>query len=176
MGLAPKCWSRYFWGNKALVQGLGVSSKNTCLPYFAVFFILFTTFYVFHAKSIFQPRLEVRSTQILVDIYKTPILPSHQDYTYVFQFQYLHTLDYPTLSLFKLYNIDSNTKEFVCLNFNQILTSRQEKYITSKNNKIKVGLHCLANRPYILNGTIPLQSCNNSIDTFKVKCKKMFLS
>ena len=55
---------------------------------------------------------------------------------------------------------------------NQILTSRQEHFFAIKTNKFKVGVNCLANRFYLLNGTIPLQWLNNSIDTFKVKMWK----
>ena len=76
------------------------------------------------------------------------------------------------LCLYKNYNTNYNCREFIRLNINQILTSRQEKFIAIKTNNIKVGVNCLANRFYLLNGTIPLQWLNNSIDTFKVKCKK----
>ena len=51
---------------------------------------------------------------------------------------------------------------------NQILTLRQEKFIAIKTNNIKVGFD-------LLKGTTPLQWLNNSIDTFKVKCKKLLL-
>ena len=55
-------------------------------------------------------------------------------------------------------------------------------YITSRDafNNPEIYLCSLKSKMckliYKLNGTIPLQSLNNSIDTFKVKCKKMFLS
>ena len=79
------------------------------------------------------------------------------------------------LSLHKLYNINYNTKEFIRLNHNQILTSRQTKFYTVKSNALKVGLNCLANRLGVLNGKIPLQWLNDSITTFKVKCKELLL-
>ena len=79
------------------------------------------------------------------------------------------------LCLHKIYNADFNSKEFIRLNVNQILTSRQEKYFFLKSNNIKVGINCLANRFYTLNGLIPLNWLNNTIETFKVKCKKLLI-
>ena len=80
------------------------------------------------------------------------------------------------LSFFKLFNSNDCTTEWVALNFNQINTSRQLGFITSKTNIKRVGLNVLANRLYVLNGKIPLTLFNKSIDTFKVYCKKEFLS
>ena len=79
------------------------------------------------------------------------------------------------LSLFKIYNSNYNSIEFIKLNFNQILTSRQTKFITTKNNRTKVGLNNLANRFYVLNNTIPLDWLNSAYVTYKVKCKNVFL-
>ena len=79
------------------------------------------------------------------------------------------------LCLFKLYNMDFNSFEFVGLNFNQILTSRQTDFVSLKNNTFKVGINSLSNRLYILNNIIPLQWLTLSLDTFKVKCKKLLL-
>ena len=79
------------------------------------------------------------------------------------------------LSLFKLYNGDQNSLEFSALNFAQVLTTRQTTFMITKNNKLKVGLNALCNRLRILNNKIPLTWLNLSLDTFKVKCKKLFL-
>ena len=79
------------------------------------------------------------------------------------------------LSLYKLYNLNFNSFEFIALNFNQIITSRQTNFITLKNNRIRVGINCLANRLYVLNGKIPLSWLNLSFVTYKVKCKEIFL-
>ena len=45
-----------------------------------------------------------------------------------------------------------------------------------KSNNIKIGINSLANRFYILNGKIPLQWLNSSIETFKIKYKKLLLN
>ena len=67
------------------------------------------------------------------------------------------------------------TLEWVAINLNQILTSRQTTFKTNKNNKKKVGMNALANRFWVLNGKIPLAWFNMSFETFKVKCKNEFL-
>ena len=77
--------------------------------------------------------------------------------------------------LYSLYNSENYTLEWVNLNFNQILTSRQTKFIALCNNKRKVGLNALANRLFIINNRIPIKWLNLSFGTFKVHCKKEFL-
>ena len=79
------------------------------------------------------------------------------------------------IMLHKLYNSNTYTNEWVQLNYNQILTSRQINFISSKSNRTRVGLNALANRLYILNNKIPLSWLNMSISTFKVHCKKKLL-
>ena len=66
-------------------------------------------------------------------------------------------------------------REWLELNFNQVFTSRQTKFITLKTNRRKVGLNALANRAFILNNKIPLEWINMSLNTFKVYWKKEFL-
>ena len=75
------------------------------------------------------------------------------------------------IQLHKLYNSKSITNEWLHLNTNQVLTSRQTTFITHKTNTNKVGLNALANRLYILNGKIPLGWLNLSVNSFKTKCK-----
>ena len=80
------------------------------------------------------------------------------------------------LCLHKLMNSTAPyTFEWVSLNFNQILTSRQTTFKIIKDNKQKIGLNALANRLTILNGKIPLEWLNMNIESYKIKCKKEFL-
>ena len=79
------------------------------------------------------------------------------------------------LCLFKLYNGNFNSNKFVQLNLNQILTSRQTVFKTSKNNVFKVGMNSLTSRITHINDTIPLTWLNMLIDTYKVHCKKLLL-
>ena len=80
------------------------------------------------------------------------------------------------LLLYKLLNSDTHTGEWVHLNFNQILTSRQTIFMATRSNNKRVGLNAFANRVFILNGKIPLSWFEMGIDTFKVNCKSRFLS
>ena len=48
-------------------------------------------------------------------------------------------------------------------------------HISLKNNNFKVGINGLSNRFYLLNNKIPLEWLNLSLNTFKVKCKKLLL-
>ena len=79
------------------------------------------------------------------------------------------------ITLYKLMNDPTFTTEWVALNFNQIFTSRQSRFLATKANNRKVGLNALANRVYILNNRIPLDWFNMSFATFKVHCKKEFI-
>ena len=80
------------------------------------------------------------------------------------------------LALFKLFQGNDLTTEFLALNQNTILTSRQINFIATKDNKRRVGLNVLANRFNLLNNIIPLSQFNKSIDSFKIFCKKEFLN
>ena len=80
-----------------------------------------------------------------------------------------------SLCLYKLYSVPFNSKEFLRLNENQILTSQQTFFIAGRSNKLKIGLNCLSNRLSLLNKTIPLTWLNESLCTFKVKCKELML-
>ena len=78
--------------------------------------------------------------------------------------------------LYKLYNSDFYPFEFTLLNFNQILTGHQMNFVTLKSNAFRIGLNSLTNRLPVINNKIPLNWLNMTIDTYKVKCKKLFLS
>ena len=80
------------------------------------------------------------------------------------------------LSHYKLFNSTDHNVEWVSLNLNQINTSRQTHFITGKSNLKRVGLNAIANRYHILNGKIPLNNFNKSLNSFKIMCKKEFLS
>ena len=67
------------------------------------------------------------------------------------------------IQLFKLYNSDDHTLEWVSLNVNQIITTRQSNFIFMKTNRTKVGLNILSNRLHVLNGMIPLTWLNQYI-------------
>ena len=67
------------------------------------------------------------------------------------------------------------TIEWVALNYNQILTSRQTKFKAARANNKKVGLNVFSNRIFILNDKISLSWFSMTLETFKIHCKKEFL-
>ena len=80
------------------------------------------------------------------------------------------------IQLHKLYNATNHSLEWISLNINHIFTTRQTSFIIMKTNNTKVGKNILTNRLSILNGRIPLTWLNTTLDTFKVRCKKLFLT
>ena len=54
-------------------------------------------------------------------------------------------------------------------------TSRQTKFMTSKENRLKIGMNIVSNRFFYLNGKIDLNWLNLSFDSFKLKCKLIFM-
>ena len=75
-----------------------------------------------------------------------------------------------SIQLYKLYNAKEHSLEWISLNFNQILTSRQTTFSILKTNNRKVGINVLTNCFSVLNGKIGLDWLNNTLDLFKVKC------
>ena len=80
------------------------------------------------------------------------------------------------LAFYQLYNSKKPSLEWYALNFNQILSSRQTNFKIAKTNRLKVGLNALANRLFILNEQVPLIWLGGGFETFKVKCKKLFVT
>ena len=74
---------------------------------------------------------------------------------------------------YKLYNVEFNSIEFYLLNNYQVVTSRQRNFVIIKGNRTRVGLNSLAYRLHTINGIIPLEWLNLSIESFKVRCKKL---
>ena len=79
------------------------------------------------------------------------------------------------IQLHKLYNTTNPSLDWISLNFDQILTTRQTNFLISKRNKHKVGLNILPNRFSALNGLIPLSWLSLKIDTYKIHIKKLLL-
>ena len=80
-----------------------------------------------------------------------------------------------SLQLYRTYNQHIPTQDWVKLNYNGIFTSRQSKFMTRKENKLKVGLNSVSNRFFYLNGKIELDWLNLSYNSYKIKCKNLFL-
>ena len=77
--------------------------------------------------------------------------------------------------LFKLYNNTQSSLEWIALNFQQILKSRQLNFSISCNNSYKIGKNKLCNRLSLLNNKIPLSWLALTLESYKIKCKDKFL-
>ena len=77
--------------------------------------------------------------------------------------------------LHKLYNTHQPQTDWIELNFNQIITSRQSHFRIIKSNKYIVGNNLISTRLAVLNGKVLLDDLNLSLDSFKVKYKKIML-
>jgi hypothetical protein len=77
--------------------------------------------------------------------------------------------------LHKLYNNQQPHRDWIEINFNQVFTSRQSHFRIIKNNTYNVGNNLLSTRLAILNGKVLLEDLNLSLDSFKVKYKKIML-
>ena len=78
--------------------------------------------------------------------------------------------------LFNLYNSIKTTSDWVRLNFQQTLTSRQMNFIITQTNNYKIGNNLICNRLSLLNNKIPLKWLTLPLETFKLKCKEKFLN
>ena len=80
-----------------------------------------------------------------------------------------------SLLLYKLCNNSSTTKDWLDLNFQIITTSRQINFEIQNRSNYKVGNNILSNRLSCLNKKITLDMLNLTLESFKVKCKSIFL-
>ena len=79
------------------------------------------------------------------------------------------------LQLYRTFNLQVPTQDWVNVNINFRNTSRQIHFHTHKSNRLKIGMNMLSNRFFYLNGKIELDWFNLSFNSSKVKCKKLFL-
>ena len=79
------------------------------------------------------------------------------------------------LQLYKLYNSNSMTDDWVCLNDQQIFNGRNEHFQTIIKANYKIGRNLIVNRFRTLNNKIKYSWLNDSYESYKIKCKKCFL-
>ena len=85
------------------------------------------------------------------------------------------TLYKHALLLFKIFNEKTPPLDWLKLNFNQVQTTRQKSFECIGDANYKIGKNILSNRLCNINKKIPLNWLNQSISTYKVHCKKLFL-
>ena len=79
------------------------------------------------------------------------------------------------LLLFKLINNKITKRDWLNLNFQMLNTSRQIHFEIRNCSVYKVGNNILSNRLTCLNRKIPLDFLNLPFETYKIKCKNLFL-
>ena len=77
--------------------------------------------------------------------------------------------------MYKLFNSIICEDEFLHLNFQLYDNERSEKIVFVKNQNYEAGKNILLNRFSELNNMIYKNWLNLSLETFKIKCKTIFL-
>ena len=84
--------------------------------------------------------------------------------------QYKHAIQ-----LYKLHNSTSMTDDWISLNTQQYFNGRNNKFHVFNMSNYKVGRNLLVNRFKTLNNKIDYLWFNESFNSFKLKCKTLFL-
>ena len=79
------------------------------------------------------------------------------------------------LLLYKLLNEEIPNINWLDANFQQNLNARNNTYKFFKTNNYKVGDNIICNRLTASNGKIELEWTMDSFDSYKLKCKQIFL-
>jgi hypothetical protein len=69
------------------------------------------------------------------------------------------------IQLFKTYNLSLPQNEWVHLNWQQTITSKQTTFKIVRNNNYKVGMNCKSNKFHVLNNKIPLVWLNKTLNS-----------
>ena len=79
------------------------------------------------------------------------------------------------IQIYKLFNSTNMSEDWLLLNFQQNFNTRNTKIQTFNVSNYKVGQNLLVNRFKQLNNKIDYLWFNESLNSFKIKCKKLFL-
>ena len=79
------------------------------------------------------------------------------------------------LQLYKLFNSNNMSDDWLSLNFQQNFNGRSDKLQIFNVSRYKVGRNLLVNRFKNLNNKIDYLWLNESLNAFKIKCKKLLL-
>ena len=140
----------------------------------------------YNAEIWLLPNLSPQSKQKLMSASTMPLKLITNDREKRMSFENIHYLNKRAtpsqitfykhaLLLHKFYNDESMSLEWTDLFFNQHFNNRTTKIKFYNTSKFKVGNNILSNRFNILNGKIPYEWLNDSLDSYKVKCKNLFL-
>ena len=85
--------------------------------------------------------------------------------------QYKHSLQ-----LYKLHNSETMSDDWIDLNIQQNFNGRNDKFQAINTARFKVGRNLMVNRLSHLSNMIDYSRLNLSFNSFKIKCKDLFLS
>ena len=141
----------------------------------------------YNAEVWLLPTLNPQLKQKLLSASSSPLRLTTNNYNYLISFDTLHYVNKRAtpdmikvykhaLLLHKVYNNENNNINWIDLFFTQNFNNR-DRYIKFFNSSsYKVGNNLLTNRFTVLNGKIELDWLNDSFESFKIKCKKLFLT
>ena len=81
-----------------------------------------------------------------------------------------------SIQVHKLYNGNFINDDWVDLNYQQNFNDRQKFVQITDESVTRIGKNILVNRLSVLSNKIEYDWLNSSLDTYKIKCKKLFLS
>ena len=81
-----------------------------------------------------------------------------------------------SLLLHKLYNSTRHNEDWMDMNLNQSFSTRCTKFKIFDVSNVRVGKNILSNRLALINNEIEYDWLNKSLNSYKVLCKKQFLT
>ena len=140
----------------------------------------------YNAEIWLLPKLNkiLKSTLLSASANALKICTPYYDYT--MSYDLLHTINERAtpnkfmlykhaIELHKLFNLQQPPLDWVALNFDQSTSRRQRFFNITPSGNYKIGNNILSNRLSVLNNKIELDWLNQSLQSFKITCKKNFL-
>ena len=140
----------------------------------------------YNAEIWLLPKLNkiLKSTLLSASANALKICTPYYDYT--MSYDLLHTINERAtpnkfmlykhaIELHKLFNLQQPPLDWVALNFDQSTSRRQRFFNITPSGNYKIGNNILSNRLSVLNNKIELDWLNQSLQSFKITCKKIFL-
>ena len=132
------------------------------------------------------PSLKPQLMQHLLSTSSSALRMITLNYDYTISFIQLHSINKratPTqimnykhaLLLYKIFNNKLYSKEWLALNFQQTFNARTDTINIVDTSRIKIGKNSATNRLKLINGKITFDSLNLSWNSYKIKCKIIFL-
>ena len=90
--------------------------------------------------------------------------------------QLLNNVNYKhALELYKLYNSNDQNEDWIDLNVQQNFNGQNQKVQLTYKSRLRVGKTLLTNTLTLINNKIEYDWLNLTFDSFKVRCKNLFL-